>query len=86
MHVIERRRSESVKQSCFLGKFFAGFEGRPFPMSVQLNTPQLRRLDTGLGVQDANFPLDGEGRTYHVGVKAGEVASRVVSVGDPRSA
>lgn len=31
---------------------------------------------------DANFPRDAEGRTYHVGTKAGEVANRVITVGD----
>ena len=28
------------------------------------------------------MPLDGEGRTYHLGIKAGEVADRILSVGD----
>lgn len=28
--------------------------------------------DTSSGVSDANFPRDGEGRVYHVGVKVGE--------------
>ncbi len=51
-----------------------------------LSAPRLRKMDTGLGVSDANFPLDAEGRTYHVGVKAGEVAARIVSVGDPSRA
>lgn len=31
---------------------------------------------------DANFPLDPEGRVYHLGVKRGEVANRILSVGD----
>eukprot|EP00700_Malawimonas_jakobiformis_P001950 EC722866.1.p1 GENE.EC722866.1~~EC722866.1.p1 ORF type:complete len:153 (+),score=18.11 EC722866.1:33-461(+) len=30
---------------------------------------------------DANFPTDAEGRVYHVGVKKGEVANRILSVG-----
>lgn len=30
---------------------------------------------------DANFPVDAEGRTYHLGTKRGEVANRVLSVG-----
>ena len=51
-----------------------------------VGAPQLRKMDTGLGVHDANFPLDAEGRTYHVGVKVGEVAARIVSVGDPSRA
>jgi uridine phosphorylase len=32
---------------------------------------------------DTNFPKDGEGRVYHLGVKQGEVANRVILVGDP---
>eukprot|EP00240_Pyramimonas_obovata_P005238 CAMPEP_0118933574 /NCGR_PEP_ID=MMETSP1169-20130426/12068_1 /TAXON_ID=36882 /ORGANISM="Pyramimonas obovata, Strain CCMP722" /LENGTH=415 /DNA_ID=CAMNT_0006876357 /DNA_START=95 /DNA_END=1342 /DNA_ORIENTATION=- len=31
---------------------------------------------------DANFPTDSEGRVYHLGVKRGEVANRILSVGD----
>lgn len=31
---------------------------------------------------DANFPKDAEGRTYHVGTKPGEVANRIITVGD----
>lgn len=31
---------------------------------------------------DANFPRDAEGRTYHVGTKPGDVANRVITVGD----
>eukprot|EP01111_Echinosteliopsis_oligospora_P010075 TRINITY_DN3073_c0_g1_i2.p1 TRINITY_DN3073_c0_g1~~TRINITY_DN3073_c0_g1_i2.p1 ORF type:complete len:310 (+),score=73.18 TRINITY_DN3073_c0_g1_i2:51-932(+) len=33
-------------------------------------------------IQDTNFPRDPEGRVYHLGVKRGEVANRVLSVGD----
>jgi uridine phosphorylase len=55
-------------------------------MSKSAGPPQLRKMETGLGVSDANFPLDAEGRTYHVGVKQGEVAARVVTVGDPSRA
>jgi len=35
---------------------------------------------------DANFPRDHEGRVYHLGVKRGEVANRIVSVGEGRRA
>ncbi|KAJ3204237.1 hypothetical protein HDU67_009695, partial [Dinochytrium kinnereticum] len=35
---------------------------------------------------NANFPLDAEGRTYHVGTKIGETANRVLTVGDPSRA
>jgi uridine phosphorylase len=31
---------------------------------------------------NANFPLDAEGRTFHLGCKKGEIASRILSVGD----
>ncbi len=31
---------------------------------------------------DANFPRDAEGRTYHVGTKSGQVANRIITVGD----
>ena len=47
---------------------------------------EFRRMETGLGTADANFPVDGEGRVYHVGVRPGEVANRVVTVGDPKRA
>ncbi|KAJ3092951.1 hypothetical protein HK102_000045 [Quaeritorhiza haematococci] len=34
--------------------------------------------------ENANsLPIDAEGRTYHVGTKKGEVAPRIVTVGDP---
>jgi len=33
-------------------------------------------------VKNANFPMTAEGRTYHVGTKRGEVANRIVIVGD----
>ncbi|KAJ3304266.1 hypothetical protein HDV03_003003 [Kappamyces sp. JEL0829] len=33
-----------------------------------------------------NFPIDAEGRTYHVATKKGEVASRILTVGDPARA
>jgi len=29
-------------------------------------------FESGAGVSDANFPLDDEGRVYHLGVKRGE--------------
>jgi len=37
-------------------------------------------------MQDANFPSSAEGRTYHINLKAGEAANRVLTVGDlPRA-
>ena len=35
---------------------------------------------------DVNFPKDDEGRVHHLSVKEGDVANRVVSVGDPTRA
>ncbi|GAA6010658.1 hypothetical protein JCM10207_007789 [Rhodosporidiobolus poonsookiae] len=34
-------------------------------------------------ISNANFPMDAEGRVYHVGVKSGEVSNRLITVGDP---
>ncbi|KAG0083643.1 hypothetical protein BGZ93_005096 [Podila epicladia] len=39
-----------------------------------------------MSMTNANFPMDAEGRTYHVGVKRGELANRVLTVGDPARA
>ncbi|KAK0537371.1 hypothetical protein OC834_000815 [Tilletia horrida] len=33
-------------------------------------------------LHDANFPRDSEGHTYHVATKNGEVANRIITVGD----
>ncbi len=33
-------------------------------------------------IENANFPVDSEKRTYHVGTKAGETANRIITVGD----
>lgn len=32
---------------------------------------------------DANFPMDAAGRVYHLGVRRGEIANRILQVGDP---
>jgi len=37
-------------------------------------------------LSNANFPMDAEGRVYHLSVKRGEVANRVLSVGEVRRA
>ncbi|PRW58451.1 uridine phosphorylase [Chlorella sorokiniana] len=37
-------------------------------------------------IRDANFPMDAEGRTYHLGTKRGEVANRILSVGSEKRA
>ncbi|KAL8286798.1 hypothetical protein RQP46_004326 [Phenoliferia psychrophenolica] len=33
-------------------------------------------------ITDANFPLTADGRVYHVSIKAGEVANRIITAGD----
>lgn len=51
----------------------------PLKHSVQLLGDLLGIMkDTLTGT---NFPMSKEGRTYHVGTKAGEVANRIVSFG-----
>jgi len=37
-------------------------------------------------VKDVNVPKDQDGRMYHIGVKKGEVANRILTVGDPARA
>ncbi|PVF96856.1 purine and uridine phosphorylase [Serendipita vermifera] len=37
-------------------------------------------------ISDANFPKTAEGRVYHLGIRAGELASRIITVGDPARA
>ncbi|KAG0241719.1 nucleoside phosphorylase domain-containing protein [Mortierella sp. GBAus27b] len=39
-----------------------------------------------MSMSNANFPMDAAGRTYHVGVKRGELANRILTVGDPARA
>ncbi|KAF9147812.1 hypothetical protein BG015_010492 [Linnemannia schmuckeri] len=39
-----------------------------------------------MSMSNANFPMDAEGRTYHVGIKRGELANRIITVGDPARA
>ncbi|KAF8930863.1 nucleoside phosphorylase domain-containing protein [Dissophora ornata] len=39
-----------------------------------------------MSMTNANFPMDAEGRTYHVGIKRGELANRILTVGDPARA
>lgn len=34
----------------------------------------------------SNFPIDQQGRTYHVHTKQGETANRILTVGDPARA
>lgn len=50
-------------------------QGEIPPLPSQHGVTNKRRLNT------ANFPMDNEGRTYHVGTKRGEVANRVLAVG-----
>jgi len=41
-----------------------------------------KAITTG-DLSDSNFPMDGEGRVYHVGLKYGEVANRIMIMGCP---
>jgi len=47
-----------------------------------LATHSLHHVHKVGDMKDANFPKDSEGRVYHLGVKRGEVANRILSVGD----
>jgi hypothetical protein len=49
---------------------------KSIPPPLQLFNNQMRH------VGNANFPMDDELRTYHVGAKSGEVANRIITVGD----
>eukprot|EP00877_Chromochloris_zofingiensis_P005897 jgi/Chrzof1/1560/Cz10g12140.t1 len=44
---------------------------------IQLTRPEAAQHD----FVDANFPVDTEGRTLHIGTKKGEMANRILSVG-----
>lgn len=37
-------------------------------------------------IQGTNFPMDAEGRVYHLSLKAGELANDIIIVGDPNRA
>lgn len=41
---------------------------------------------TVIPTSNTEFPLDAEGRVYHIGAKRGEIANRVLLVGDPNRA
>ncbi|QRW19801.1 Enoyl-(Acyl carrier protein) reductase [Rhizoctonia solani] len=45
------------------------------------NLPPMKDL-----ILDANFPRTSSGRVYHLGLKHGEIANRIVTVGDPKRA
>ena len=49
---------------------------RPVPPSLAAPANPL------VSFENANFPMDAGGRTYHVGTRRGEVAPRILSVGD----
>lgn len=48
--------------------------------SLVVTMSNVQMQDVG-DLKDTNFPMDPEGRTHHVGVKGGEVANLIVSVG-----
>lgn len=35
-----------------------------------------------VNISDANFPRDEENRVYHLAIKTGEIANRILTVGD----
>ncbi|SCZ88970.1 BZ3500_MvSof-1268-A1-R1_Chr1-1g00864 [Microbotryum saponariae] len=39
--------------------------------------------DPAHAIKDANFPVDAYGATYHVGIRPGQIANRILTVGDP---
>jgi len=43
---------------------------------------EIKKVYLSHDFESANFPLDEEGRTYHVSTRPGEVANRVITVGD----
>lgn len=47
--------------------------------------PQTYLKTTG-DLVGTNFPMDGEGRTYHLALKSGELANKIIIVGDPNRA
>jgi len=49
-------------------------------------SPHVSAELTDKELRDANFPMDGEGRVYHLGIKAGEVNNRILSVGSAQRA
>lgn len=48
--------------------------------------PQAMTTLTVIPTSNTEFPLDTEGRVYHIGAKRGEIANRVLLVGDPNRA
>lgn len=54
------------------------------PVSQETHQP-LPHKTTG-DIQGTNFPMDGEGRVYHLALKAGELANDIIIVGDPNRA
>jgi len=67
----------------------AGGRLKEMPSKTNINVSKLaaplQQMKIG-SAKNANFPMDDEGRVYHIGVKRGEVANRILTVGDPRRA
>src|SRR5690348_373203 len=65
-----------------------------FGLSLALTLPSLLKCkqekgnekstpkSTHLQMQGTEFPMSSDGRTYHLGTKKGEVARRIICVGD----
>jgi uridine phosphorylase len=62
---------ERSKDSSFFFSFFFSFL---FSLYINLKMKEV--------IVGANFPRDAEGRVYHIGVKQGDVANRILTVGD----
>jgi len=59
---------------------YASSRGRRSEAAGAVRDPEQATVSSS-SFADANFPLDAEGRTYHVGTRPGEVANRILSVG-----
>lgn len=99
MNVELYRRSQPVCQLCHgnsrlhtrLRLRAGATEGRRQPRQRLVPQAMLQHTDPILHIgktqfQDANFPMDDQGRTYHLGTKEGEVASKILSVGSTKRA
>lgn len=58
----------------------------PFPKVQSLFCASTMTTLTVIPTSNTEFPLDTEGRVYHIGAKRGEIANRVLLVGDPNRA
>lgn len=52
-----------------------------FALRLTVIAPTISAMKDAVG--DANFPHTADGRVYHLGLKRGEIANRVLTVGKP---